>query len=125
MKKSILLVLVLALLIVGCSAQQKSLDTTKALMSSKQNRNVLIIFVYSTNCIHCENVYPLMVNLSKKYNVLFCNIEKEDCREIIDRFDVQYVPTVIVIQGNQTIKLVGELQIRKQLLMLLNSITSY
>jgi len=66
-------------------------------------------FFYSDNCPHCNQIYPLVSQLSTNYNINFLNVNK-------GTYKIQGVPTVIIRPNdNREIVLVGSKEIPEYL----------
>lgn len=61
-------------------------------------RHLDIYYFYSDTCPHCQEVKPYIMNLSKRYNITFCNVKSldEECLKIARELEVKYTPTIVV-----------------------------
>ena len=75
-------------------------------------------FYYSETCPHCNQVYPVVVELSKYFPINFLDVTKES-------YDVQGVPLLeIFTLDKRKINLVGSQEIPKYLECELNEMSS-
>ena len=66
-------------------------------------------FFYSESCPHCSQVYPLVYDLSKTYDINFLDVNKGS-------YNVQGVPTVLIkTSDDREIVLVGSQEIPRYL----------
>lgn len=72
-----------------------------------------IYYFYSPECSACREVTPLMKNISKKYNIVFCNVKNlsdtQRCYTVADKIQLEAVPTVALEGEEKT--LVGKEEI--------------
>ncbi len=105
----LILLLVVCLLLIGCS-EQKSTSTSK---------EIEIFYYYSPKCPACRMVKPYMELLKENVRDVrfyFCNVYgncSEESVEIAKKYPFQYIPTVILIAGNDVVKLTGCYEVLK------------
>ena len=109
------LLLLIAVLITGSSAFSVS-SRTDTLTSSgatrlemtqdtqinaRQESNPVLLYFYSEKCPSCERQTPIISELEDEYSnsVTFVHINIQDNRKVIDEFDIESVPTVILAHG--------------------------
>ncbi len=127
--KRVLMVLVLCLLLMGCSqTHERGLQnyTTTAPTNLTPNRistqintktncsysKVEVYFYYSPYCPHCERVLPYINELREKYRDvkwIYCNVSGNVSKACYKyAYYVVGTPTVVVHYDNVTLSLVGE-----------------
>jgi outer membrane lipoprotein-sorting protein len=84
-----------------------------------------VFFFYSPYCPYCEEVKPYVTNLTKKYTnfkFVFCNINNCNgtCKEVMEKYRILFVPTIVVFGKNNTTVLTGTTEIRNNLERVLN-----
>ena len=84
-----------------------------------------VFFFYSPYCPHCEEVKPYVTNLTKKYTnfkFVFCNINNCNgtCKEVMEKYRILFIPTIVVFGKNNTTVLTGTTEIRNNLERVLN-----
>jgi len=84
-----------------------------------------VFFYYSPLCPHCEAIMPFMKNLTREYKSVkfdFCNVYNcsGECRQVMKKYNVMFVPTVVVFEKNNTTVIVGSRDIKNKLKVILN-----
>jgi len=79
-----------------------------------------VFFFYSPFCPHCEAIMPFMKNLTKEYKNVkfdFCNVYNcsGECKQVMRKYNIMFVPTVVVFKNNTSTTLVGTVDIKNKL----------
>ncbi len=104
--KRLIPLLVVCLLLVGCSEQKLPNQKPK----TSKNGKIEVFFYYSPNCPACRMVEPYMNLLKEKVRDVrfyFCNVnDLKNCSKesiaVARMYRFRYIPTVIVLAGNVT-----------------------
>ncbi len=70
-----------------------------------------VYYFFSPYCPHCSEVKPIV----KMCNVTYCNVSNmsADCMEVMQRYGVMFVPTIVSVNELNTTIFVGEKNIRE------------
>lgn len=83
---------------------------------ARKYENITVYFFYSPYCPHCHEIMPYIDSLKRNYtsvNWVYCDVTNNTCKNIISQFNIEFVPTVVVVgDGKPLIKLVGTEDIR-------------
>jgi len=95
--------------------------THKSTLKSEQKMSVTTVyFFYSLKCPHCKEIKPYITNLTKEYSnirFVYCDVNdcSGECREIMEKYRIMFVPTAVVIGKNNTTILTGSTNIKNEL----------
>lgn len=66
-----------------------------------------ILDFYSTTCVPCKKVAPIIDILEEEYslNIKRINIELEESQNIIKQYKVKSIPTVIFLKDNEVVEI--------------------
>ncbi len=69
-----------------------------------QTSNIPVLATFSAPwCGHCKTLHPILQEVSKDYTekAAFVGINLDDCPELADEFNIEFVPTLILFtNGN-------------------------
>jgi thioredoxin 1 len=69
------------------------------LIKNCNNKGIVVDF-YATWCGPCKRIASKYVEISEKYNdIIFCKINVDDNRELIDKYQVGPIPHIIYIKA--------------------------
>jgi len=64
--------------------------------------SICVLDFYADWCIPCKNLDPLLKEFSNKYdNINFYKVNVEEEYELTELFNIQSVPTMIIVSKNQ------------------------
>ena len=116
--RSFALLLIFSLLFVGCSEKitHKTVPTP-----SVKSKEIRVYFFYSPSCPACRMVKPYMYLLKEKVKDVhfdFCNVnDPKNCSKdsimVAHMHPFEYIPTVIVIAGDNVTMLTGSYEVLK------------
>ncbi|RUM32970.1 MAG: hypothetical protein DSY33_05920 [Archaeoglobus sp.] len=114
----LILSVLLAVAVAGCSSTVKPSEKT-SFSKHVNETGINVYFFYSPSCPHCEHVFPYVKSVAANYTnssvrFYFCNVLhlSGKCKSIAEKYEVEWVPTVIIKYNGKAMMLVGENHIR-------------
>ena len=78
----------------------------------KNNKNNILYF-YNNSCGHCEKLLPKVKIMESKNPASFFQFNTHEHTDISNAFDIEYVPTLIVVENKKYKKLEGYNKIKE------------
>jgi thiol-disulfide isomerase/thioredoxin len=84
----------------GATRLEMTQDTQ---INAPQESNLVFLYFYSETCPCCERQTPIINELEDEYNksVTFVHINVQDNRKVINEFDIESIPTMILAYGKE------------------------
>ena len=84
----------------------------KLIEALRSNKNSILYF-YNKNCGHCKQLRPKLKIMESTHPKNFFQFNTEEHTDISDAFEVEFVPTLIVIENKKYKRLEGYKRIEK------------
>ena len=78
----------------------------------KNNKNNILYF-YNNSCGHCEKLLPKVKIMESKNPASFFQFNTHEHTDISNAFDIEYVPTLIVVENKKYKRFEGYKKIKK------------
>jgi thioredoxin 1 len=78
----------------------------------RENKKVIVYF-HNDSCGHCKQLKPKVNLLEAKNKDSFFYVDTHEKVKLTEKFKVEYVPTLIIIEGKNITKLEGFNQIKE------------
>lgn len=76
-------------------------------MSEIPSNGLVVIDFFATWCGPCKKIAPFYDELSKVYpNVTFLKVDVDESAEIVERFNVNAMPTFVFLKDSQIVKVI-------------------
>ncbi|WP_290596254.1 MULTISPECIES: thioredoxin family protein [unclassified Archaeoglobus] len=64
-----------------------------------------IYYFYSPNCHYCQQIEGFIEQMSQKYSINYCQVEKlsGECEKLANYIGLRGVPTVAIVDGKVTV----------------------
>ena len=82
------------------------------LIESLKNNNKSILYFYNNSCGHCEKLLPKVKIMESKSPKCFFQFNTHEHTDISNSFEVEYVPTLIIVENKKYKKLEGYKKIK-------------
>tara|TARA_Y100000034_G_scaffold127791_1_gene181262 strand:+ start:1455 stop:1763 length:309 start_codon:yes stop_codon:yes gene_type:complete len=96
----------------------------KNLVKSLKSKNQTILYFYNKSCEHCGRLKPKIKLLESKnpQNFFLFNTYKDE--EISESFQIEYIPTLIIVENKEITKLEGYEQVEQFYELNINSLSN-
>ena len=78
----------------------------------RENKKVVVYF-HNESCGHCKLLQPKINLLEVKNNDSFFSVDTHKNEKLTEKFKVEFVPTIIIIENKKVIKLEGSKKIEE------------
>lgn len=76
-------------------------------MSDIPTKGLVVIDFFATWCGPCKKIAPFYDELAKVYpNVAFLKVDVDESGEIVERFNVNAMPTFVFLKDSQIVKVI-------------------
>ena len=84
----------------------------KLIEALRSNKNSILYF-YNNSCKHCKQLRPKLKIMESTHHHNFFQFNTEEHTDISNAFDVEFVPTLIVVENKKYKRLEGGEEIEK------------
>ena len=101
--KEVAIILIFIIISINYAKVITVTDTNFILTLSSYSDTKLLLVFYSNSCSHCHDFLPEFSKLSQKFkdNAVFGKINRDEEKELVKTFDIQFVPSLYLIVSKQ------------------------
>lgn len=85
----------------------------KNLLENLRNSKKSVVYFHNNACGHCKLLQPKVNLLEEKYKDNFFSINTHENEDITEKFKVEFVPTLVIIENKKVVKLEGSKKIEE------------
>tara|TARA_B100000131_G_C17705774_1_gene446627 strand:+ start:76 stop:381 length:306 start_codon:yes stop_codon:yes gene_type:complete len=85
----------------------------KKLLETIRNSKKTVVYFHNESCGHCKLLQPKINLLEEKNKDNFFSINTHENEKLTEKFKVEFVPTIIIIENKNVTKLEGSKKIEE------------
>ena len=85
----------------------------KKLLETIRNNKKTVVYFHNESCGHCKLLQPKINLLEEKNKDNFFSIDTHENEKLTEKFKVEFVPTIIIIENKNVTKLEGSKKIEE------------
>ena len=85
----------------------------KKLLETIRNNKKTVVYFHNESCGHCKLLQPKINLLEEKNKDNFFSINTHENEKLTEKFKVEFVPTIIIIENKNVTKLEGSKKIEE------------